>query len=131
MINTPEPPRVYRSTMRRASGTIKHPKRGYRQTNCLCAYIVLNGTKAYALFDSGSTTDSVSPNFTRVANLPVLELEEPVTLQLGCAGSLFKINYGIETNLEFASISDPKMYLDVANLDKYDVILGTLFLSEH
>ena len=57
-------------------------------------------------------------------------LEDPVTLQLGCVGSRSKINYGTEVDLEFASVTN-STYLDVANLDKYDSILGTPFLRRH
>jgi hypothetical protein len=75
-------------------------------------------------------TDAVSPDFTRVANLPMSILEDPVTLQLGCIGSRSKLNFGMELRMKFASIDDD-IYLDVANLDKYDTILGTLFLTRH
>ena len=97
---------------------------------CLTAYVKINGVKAYTLFDSGSTTDSISPDFTWVAQVPVKTLEDPVTLQLGCVGSRSKINYGAEMGLEFASITN-STYLDVANLDKYNSILGTPFLRRH
>ena len=97
---------------------------------CLAAYITINGVKAYALFDSGSTTDAVSPDFTRVATLPVYELDNPVTLQLGCVGSRSKINYASTARVGFGSINIDT-YLDIANLDKYDTILGTPFLSKH
>ena len=97
---------------------------------CLAAYVKINGVEAYTLFDSGSTTDSISPDFTQVAQVPVKTLEDPVTLQLGCVGSWSQINYGAETGLEFASITN-STYLDVANLDKYDSILGTPFLRRH
>lgn len=125
-----ETPRVYRASMRRPMGTIRRPERRNGEQLCLAAYIKLNGVKAYTLFDSGSTTDSVSPDFTRVAMMPVKTLEDPVTLQLGCVGSRSKINYGTEVDLEFASITD-STYLDIANLDKYDSILGTPFLRRH
>jgi hypothetical protein len=92
--------------------------------------MTINGVKAYTLFDSGSTTDTVSPDFTRVVNVPIYELEKPLTLQLGCAGSRSKINFGTELRIEFASIAKDT-YLDVANLDKYDSILGTPFLRKH
>jgi hypothetical protein len=97
---------------------------------CLAAYVTINGVKAYTLFDSGSMTDAVSPDFTRVANVPIYELEKPLTLQLGCAGSRSKINFGTESHIEFGSIAKDT-YLDVANLDKYDSILGTPFLRKH
>jgi uncharacterized protein Smg (DUF494 family) len=123
-------PRVYRSSIRRPMGSIRRPQRLDGEQLCLAAYIKLNGVKAYTLFDSGSTTDSISPDFTRVAQIPVKTLEDPVTLQLGCVGSRSKINYGTEVDLEFASITN-STYLDVANLDKYDSILGTPFLRRH
>ena len=92
--------------------------------------MTINGVKAYTLFDSGSTTDALSPDFTRVANVPIYELEKPLTLQLGCAGSRSKIKFRTESHIEFASIAKDT-YLDVANLDKYDSILGTPFLRKH
>ena len=126
----PEPPRAYRSSIRRPSGTMSRPFRTPDEQLCLAAYITINGVKAYALFDSGSTTDAVSPDFTRVATLPVYELDNPVTLQLGCVGSRSKINYASTARVGFGSI-DIDTYLDIANLDKYDTILGTPFLSKH
>lgn len=111
-------------------GSIWHPQRLDGEQLCLAAYIKLNGVKAYTLFDSGSTTDSISPDFTWVAQIPVKTLEGPVTLQLGCIGSRSKINYGTEVDLKFTSITS-STYLDVANLDKYDSILGTPFLRKH
>jgi hypothetical protein len=82
------------------------------------------------LFDSGSTTDTVSPDFARVSNVPILRLEKPATLQLGCSGSRSKINFATISVVEFGSTTT-KNYLDIANLDKYDCILGTLFLRKH
>jgi hypothetical protein len=116
--------------MRRPIGTMTRPIRVNDEDLCLAAYVTINGVKAYTLFDSGSTTDAVSPDFTRVANVPIYELEKPLTLQLGCAGSRSKINFGTESQIKFGSIAN-NTYLDVANLDKYDSILGTLFLRKH
>ena len=63
-------------------------------------------------------------------SLPVKQLVKPVTLQLGCSGSRSKVNFTSESRIEFASIAI-NTYLDIANLDKYDSILGTLFLWKH
>jgi hypothetical protein len=41
-----------------------------------------------------------------------------------------KINYSSEANIKFAPITS-NTYLDVANLDKYDSILGTPFMRKH
>ena len=130
MDTTTETPRVYRASMQCPMGTIRHPPRKDGEQVCLAAYVNLNGVKVYTLFDSGSTTDSISPDFTRVAMMPVKTLDDPVTLQLGCVGSRSKINYGTEVPLEFSSITG-SIYLDVANLDKYDSILGTPFLRRN
>jgi hypothetical protein len=45
-------------------------------------------------------------------------------------GSRSKINYASVANIKFASITIDT-YLDIANLDKYDSILGTPFLRKH
>ena len=74
--------------------------------------------------------DAVSPNFTQVANIAIYMLEKPLTLQLGCTGSRSKINFGTESMIK-SNLIAKNTYLDVANLDKYDSILGTPFLRKH
>ena len=111
-------------------GTVTRPERENGEDLCLAGYITINGVKAYTLFDSGSTTDAISPDFARVSNVPILRLEKPATLQLGCSGSRLKINFTTIAVVEFGSTT-AKNYLDIANLDKYDCILGTPFLRKH
>jgi len=130
MTNTLEPTRAYRSSMHRPVGTMSRPERCDGEQLCLTTYIKMNGVNTYMLFDSGSTTDAISPDFTQVANIAIYKLEKPLTLQLGCAGSRSKINFGTESKIEFNSIAEDT-YLDVVNLDKYDSILGTPFLRKH
>ena len=60
----------------------------------------------------------------------ILRLEKPATLQLGCSGSRLKINFATIAVVEFG-LTTAKNYLDIANLDKYDCILGTPFLRKH
>ncbi|KAJ3979280.1 hypothetical protein F5890DRAFT_1558940 [Lentinula detonsa] len=55
------------------------------ENHCLAAFIEINGVKAFALFDSGSTADAISPDFARVAhgtptNVPI---REPSTTTVG------------------------------------------------
>ncbi|KAI0039908.1 hypothetical protein FA95DRAFT_1469468, partial [Auriscalpium vulgare] len=90
--------------------------------------VTIKGHRALALFDSGSTADLVSPDFARVANLQLFALEKPVPLQLGCVGSRSSINFGTEPAIAFGGINQ-QWYFDVANIDRYDVIIGTPFLS--
>src|SRR6202050_1218286 len=81
------------------------------------------------LFDSGSTMATVSPDFTQRTQLSVKELDKPVILQLGCSSSRSKVNFATEVKVEFALINIGT-YLDIANLDKYNSILGTPFLRK-
>ncbi|KAI0044712.1 hypothetical protein FA95DRAFT_1496622, partial [Auriscalpium vulgare] len=94
---------------------------------CLAAYVEVNGVKAYALFDTGSTTVSVTPDFARVSRIPLTALENPVTLQLGCVGSRSKINFGASVSVKIGPIDDLQ-YVDVVNIDRYDMIVGTPFM---
>src|SRR6202030_1870582 len=82
------------------------------------------------LFNSGSTTDAMSPDLARVAELPLLALDKPVTLQLGCSGSRSKVNFATTAMINFELVH-ALTFLDIANLDKYDCILGTPFMTKH
>jgi len=55
---------------------------------------------AFALFDSGSSTDLVSPDFARVNDVRIHTLDRPVPLQLNTVGSHASINYGTWTSVE-------------------------------
>ncbi|KAF9256132.1 hypothetical protein L218DRAFT_882511, partial [Marasmius fiardii PR-910] len=101
---------------------------------CLMAFIEINGVKAFTLFDSGSTADAISPDFARVAKLPVFQLENPVTLQLGTKGSRSRISFGCTAKYAFASFKESVSatdYFDIANIDRYDMVIGTVFMRKH
>src|SRR3984957_13537325 len=116
--------------MTRLACTIARLKRVNGEDLCLAAYISINGIKTYTLFDSGSTTDDVSPDLARVAELPLLALDKPVTLQLGCSGSWSKVNFATTAMINFELVH-ALTFLDIVNLDKYDCILGTPFMTKH
>ena len=120
----------YRYWLVKPTGTVTRPEREDGKDLCLAGYITINGVKAYTLFDSGSMTDAVSPDFARVSKVPILRLDKPATLLLGCSGSRSKINFATIAVVEFGSTT-AKSYLDIANLDKYDCILGMPFLRKH
>jgi hypothetical protein len=86
--------------------------------------------KALALFDTGSTTDSVTPEFAFATKAKTFKLEEQVILQLGCVGSRSKISYGTRVPIGFGGIED-KVYFDLVNIDRYDCIIGTPFMNTH
>ena len=119
-------PRQYRYRLVKPTGTVARPEREDGEDLCLTGYVTINRVKGYTLFDSGSMADAVSPDFARVSNVPILRLVKPATLQLGCLGSRLKINFATIAVVGFGSTT-AKNYLDIANIDKYDCILGTLF----
>ncbi|KIJ33570.1 hypothetical protein M422DRAFT_135353, partial [Sphaerobolus stellatus SS14] len=54
-------------------------------------------------------------------------LEKPVILQLACVGSKSTVQYGLTTKILLGNEKYDE-YFDIANVDYYDVILGTPFL---
>ncbi|KAF8220212.1 hypothetical protein L208DRAFT_1335129 [Tricholoma matsutake] len=87
----------------------------------------LHELEAFVLLDSGCTSDLISPEFAMSANLKAHELEELVPLQLGTVGSHSKINFELFTDFEIGEIKNTH-YFDVVNIDRYDAILGTIFM---
>ncbi len=78
---------------------------------CLSFMMWVNGLDALVLLDSGSTGDSISPDFPRVCGARRYELENPATLQLGCVGSRSRINYGTCVPIRIGE-SEMEIYLD-------------------
>ena len=68
-----------------------------------------------------------SPDYVRATGITTFKLEHPVGLQLACVGSKSTINYGARSSIVFGN-TRVEEYFDVANIDHYDVILGTPFL---
>lgn len=91
----------------------------------------IGGIKAFALFDSGSNTDAMSPDFAAAAGIATFPLDAPMTLQLGVKGSKSRIVHGSWVQVILGSKTIPEHYVDVANIDKYDLILGTPFMCTH
>jgi hypothetical protein len=98
---------------------------------CMAVLVKVNGLEAYALLDTGSTTLSITHDFARVAKLRVSQLENPVSLQLGTIGSRSTINFGTRAHLELGPICETDAYMDVVNLDRYDMVIGTPFMRKH
>ncbi|KAJ7163032.1 hypothetical protein C8R46DRAFT_888490 [Mycena filopes] len=106
------------------------PRRLRKDIACLSAQVEIAGTPAYMLFDSGSNIDSLTPEFAKITRCKTIPLDEQVTLQLGCVGSKSKINYGTRPGVNFGGIRG-HVYFDLANLDRYDGIIGTPFMNKH
>ncbi|KAF8220338.1 hypothetical protein L208DRAFT_1219694, partial [Tricholoma matsutake] len=92
--------------------------------------VKLNGQAVVVLLDSGCTMDVVSPELVHVMDLNVYELTEQVPVQLGTRGSQAKINYGMKMCIKYGHI-DIQHYFDIVNIDRYNVILGMVFMRKH
>jgi len=57
-------------------------------------------------------------------------LDKRVPLQLGTVGSRASINYGTWTTVKLGGRMEARYYLDVVNIDWYDVILGAPFMRK-
>jgi hypothetical protein len=78
--------------------------------------MMINSLEAIVMFDMGSTSDAVSPEFARVANMKIHSLDEPMGIQLGCKGSKSKIIFGTSGPVRYSSIVGTH-YFDVVNID--------------
>ncbi|KAF5378533.1 hypothetical protein D9615_007196 [Tricholomella constricta] len=98
-----------------------------KDKECLVTYINVGGHEAWTLWDSGSTTTGLTTSFAQVADIRVFPLEDPLILQLGTKGSRATVNF--DTTVEAALPEfKGKVYMDLANFDRYDVIIGTPFM---
>ncbi|EKM81441.1 hypothetical protein AGABI1DRAFT_125827, partial [Agaricus bisporus var. burnettii JB137-S8] len=126
----PKAVRFRKVTLKKGKDKIMRPQLPLGQKQCLASMINVKGIEAWTLWDSGSTTSGMSPSFANVAGIRVNELVDPHILQLGTVGSRSTVNFGTEVDLEISGKIYPT-YLDVANFDRYDMILGTPFMHKH
>jgi hypothetical protein len=113
------------TAMRKSSKTLDRPVRLKNEAKGFIVMVKINGQAAVALLDSGCTTDAMSPELVRVADLKVYKLAEQVPMQLGTRGSQAKINYGTKACIKYGHV-DVQHYFDIVNIDRYNVILGTV-----
>ena len=69
----------------------------------------------------------ISPNYAWATGIKTFKLEQPIGLQLACMGSKSTINYGAKSTIVFGNKLIEE-YFNVANINHYNVILGTPFL---
>ncbi|KAJ7454313.1 hypothetical protein B0H11DRAFT_1740524 [Mycena galericulata] len=106
------------------------PTRPSKGIACLSALLKVGSSMAYVLFDSGSNTDSTTPEYANLIDGVRIPLKEQVTLQLGCKGSKSKISYGTRVPVDFGGVRG-YVYFDQVNLDRYDIVIGTPFMNRH
>jgi len=121
----------FRSAQHHNCVTGECPRTSGLDHRCMAALVKVNGLEAYALLDTESTTVSVTHDFAQVVKLKIMQLENPVPLQLGMVGSRSMINFRAWTQLELGPAHGDDAYLDVVNIDRYDMIVGTPFMRKH
>lgn len=88
------------------------------------------GKPVRVLIDSGSQTDLVSTTVADQLRLELTQLTKPITLQLAVTGSRGSLNCNTTCQFEYQNINKQRTF-DIANIDNYDVILGTPLLFQH
>jgi hypothetical protein len=120
----------YKISLQKEKEGRKRPQVPPQKKKCLTTYVRINGVDAWTLWDSGSTTTGITPTFAQVANVKVFDLLDPHILQLGTVGSRSSIKYGADITLNIGQFS-ADTYVDIANFDRYDMIIGVPFMTDH
>jgi hypothetical protein len=110
--------------------TRMRPRHSEEEKRCLATWVEINGLRAWTLWDSGSTTTGITPAFAELAQIPVDELEDPHVLQLGTVGSRSAIKYGADVDVNVGG-EKASIYVDIANFDRYEMIIGTPFMRKN
>ncbi|KAG6881603.1 hypothetical protein C0993_000790, partial [Termitomyces sp. T159_Od127] len=122
--------RMQRVTLQKAADKLQQPHYTPQEKECLVTYVEVNGHPAWMLWDSGSTTMGITPQFAHVNTIRIHELMEPLMLQLGTVGSRAVVQFGVEVRVK-TSGQPTKEYVDIANFDRYDMIIGMPFMRKN
>ncbi|KAG6885926.1 hypothetical protein C0995_008920, partial [Termitomyces sp. Mi166 len=114
--------KMRRVTLQKAADKLQRPQYTPQEKECLVTYVEVNGYPAWMLWDSGSTTTGITPQFAHVSAIHIHELSEHLMLQLGTVGSRAMVQFGTEVKIK-ASGHLTKEYVDIANFDRYDMII--------
>ena len=121
---TIEPMHSHRSRHRERP-TWLHP-----DNRTLTGYWEINGVKVHCLLlDSRSEGGLLSLEFTQAMGIKMFALEKPIALQLACIGSQSMINYRTHVTIKLGH-KVVEEYFDIANVEHYNMILGTPFLRK-
>jgi len=81
----------------RSSGrTRERPQVRPEDKECLATWTKVSGLRAWTLWDSGSTTSGITPQYAELVKIIVDTLEDPHVLQLGTVGSRSIIKFGTD-----------------------------------
>ncbi|KAG6899364.1 hypothetical protein C0995_006166 [Termitomyces sp. Mi166 len=122
--------RMRRVTLQKAADKLQQPQYTPQEKECLVTYVKVNGHPAWTLWDSGSTTTGITPQFAHVNSICIHELTEPLMLQLGTVGSRAVVQFSAEVKIKMLGHLT-KEYVDIANFDHYDMIIGMPFMHKN
>jgi hypothetical protein len=100
------------------------------QRQGLTALVKVNGIEAYTCWDSGSELDAISPDFTRATGVEPAAKKSALRIRLGTKGSSATTSYEVSPMLDFGNTKFTHD-LDVVNLDRWDLLLGSPFCNKH
>ncbi|KIJ37684.1 hypothetical protein M422DRAFT_259783 [Sphaerobolus stellatus SS14] len=103
------------------------PTRSKNNLLTIAGYFLVGGTKACCLFDSGCEGIIMSSEFARATGIRMHKLPEPIGIQQAFQGSRAKLYYTATTDITVGQRTYTETF-DIANVDYYDVMLGTPFL---
>ncbi|KIJ53423.1 hypothetical protein M422DRAFT_242575 [Sphaerobolus stellatus SS14] len=103
------------------------PMRSKNDLLTIAGYFLVGGTKARCLFDSGCEGIIMSSEFARATGIRMHKLLEPIGIQQAFQGSRAKLYYTATTDITIGQRTYLEMF-DIANVDYYNVMLGTPFL---
>ncbi|KAJ3013108.1 hypothetical protein NUW54_g1685 [Trametes sanguinea] len=92
--------------------------------------VQINGHSARALLDTGCMADFISTTLIDQLKIPTDVLAKQLPVQLAVQGSRSKINRTCVVEFSYQDIRSKRRF-DVANLENYDIILGTPFIFQH
>ncbi|KAG6883063.1 hypothetical protein C0995_013052, partial [Termitomyces sp. Mi166 len=92
--------KMRRVTLQKAAEKLQRPQYTPQEKECLVTYVEVNGHPAWTLWDSGSTTTGITPQFAHVNAIHVHELSEHLMLQLGTVGSHAMVQFGTEVKIK-------------------------------
>ena len=92
--------------------------------------VIVDGSPLRALVDSGLLGDFMSSTVVDQLKLKHTILDKPLGLQLAVQGSRSKITATVDVDYSYQNIKNVQCF-DVANLNNYDMILGTPWMYQH
>ncbi|KAF9440766.1 hypothetical protein P691DRAFT_686537, partial [Macrolepiota fuliginosa MF-IS2] len=106
------------------------PQVSPEEKQCLATLVNVNSINTWTLWDSDSTTMGITPQFAQVVNIKVNKLMDPHMLQLGMVGSRSSVKFGAIVEIDIGT-THTRTYVDIANFDCYNMIIGTPFMHNH